>query len=109
MTDEKYNELLYLRRHTRLNILQKMKIIDLKCSAIELYEEFNRIEHAQLGVDMTSADEYEYEVRLKKLKLRLCGDFLNLKQRPDFDVYFNDLFQREVQKEIPEIKKRLLK
>ncbi len=66
-----YKELEQLRKKTRLNILEILKISKMKFEAEQNTKLLNQKEHCHLGVDWSEADAYEYTRRLRKYNRRM--------------------------------------
>ena len=71
-----YEVLEYLRNTTRLTIKEKLELYLLEKERIELFREFNKVEHSSLGVDFKDIDELEYKMRFNRLQRNLCGLYL---------------------------------
>ncbi len=68
-----YSKLYELRKKTRLNLIERLKIMKMKNQAIDDWQLINKIEHCHLGVDFRKADEFEYSRRLEKYNRKIRG------------------------------------
>ena len=71
--DIDYYKLYDLRKTTRLNLIEWIKVNRMRCIAEKHTRLINKIEHCQLGVNFREADEYEFQRRLAKNERRLRG------------------------------------
>jgi hypothetical protein len=58
-----YLELYDLRKNTRLNIIDKLKIMRMRAKEEKRRNLINKLEHCNIGVDFREADLFEYEKR----------------------------------------------
>ena len=73
--DFNYKNLEELRKNTRLNLIEKLKLIKLRNQAIDDWNTINRVEHCHLGVDFREADQFEFEKRLSRYNRKMRGKY----------------------------------
>ena len=73
--DFNYKNLEELRKKTRLNLIEKLKLIKLRNQAIDDWNTINRVEHCHLGVDFREADQFEFEKRLSRYNRKMRGKY----------------------------------
>ena len=66
-----YKELDYLRKNSRLSILEKRKVNKLRKEAMERQYIINKINHCMLGADFSEAENLEYDLRMRRYALDL--------------------------------------
>lgn len=60
-----YRELEYLRKHTFINPIKKLKVLALRDEAEAYQAMMEEFENCHLGIDYSEADELEYKYRLQ--------------------------------------------
>lgn len=60
-----YKELEYLRRHTFINPIKKLKVLALRDEAEAYQAMMEEFENYHPGIDYSQADELEYEYRMQ--------------------------------------------
>ena len=81
-----YFKLYDLRKKTRLNLIEKLKLIKLrnleklkvakmKYIAEKTTKVLNEKEHCHLGVDFREADQFEFEKRLSRYNRKMRGKY----------------------------------
>ena len=70
-----YFKLYDLRKKTRLNLIEKLKLMKLRNQAIDDWNTINRVEHCHLGVDFREADQFEFEKRLSRYNRKMRGKY----------------------------------
>lgn len=73
--DFNYKNLEELRKKTRLNLIEKLKIAKMKYIAEKTTKVLNEKEHCHLGVDFKEADQFEFEKRLSRYNRKMRGKY----------------------------------
>lgn len=73
--DFNYKNLEELRKKTRLNLIEKLKVAKMKYIAEKTTKVLNEKEHCHLGVDFREADQFEFEKRLSRYNRKMRGKY----------------------------------
>ena len=73
--DFNYKNLEELRKKTRLNLIEKLKVAKMKYIAEKTTKVLNEKEHCHLGVDFREADQYKIKKRLSRYNRKMRGKY----------------------------------
>ncbi|MBQ3307001.1 MAG: hypothetical protein IJG68_02280 [Bacilli bacterium] len=94
-----YDTLVLLRKNTKLNPINLIKISNERTKAVEYQQFFNKVENAQLGVDYSVAEQLEAELRFKVWKKIVLPYWIKFSNGIELDEYALDLLYRQKEKE----------
>lgn len=94
-----YDTLVLLRKNTKLNPINLIKISNERTKAVEYQQFFNKVENAQLGVDYSIAEQLEAELRFKVWKKNVLPYWIKCSNGRELDEYALDLLYRQKEKE----------
>ena len=82
-----YDELAYLRKATMLGPIAMVKIAKARKEAELLRKYFAEVEHENIGLDYSTANELEYNYRRQALQRRIFKDWQQYGDGLDFEEY----------------------
>ena len=85
-----YRELEFLRRHTILNPIKKLKVLALRDDAEAYQAMMEKFENCPFGVDYSEADELEYAYRLAAWKKAMTYFWIEYGDTRNLDDYAYD-------------------
>ena len=101
-----YDALSTLRKHTRLSIIKKLRVLDEfalaeKCQAI-----YNKVENCYISVDYTNAEQLEYTYRMKAWYDKIAEIYIKYGNGKDFYEFSDNLLKQAIESD--KIKKKSL-
>ena len=102
-----YEALKALRKHTNLNLIEKLKIIREKELAEDTQVMINKIERCYIGVDYTEAEMLEFSYRLKSWYKKSKALYAEYGNNRDFYEFSNDMLNRIIESEKAKTIKKL--
>ena len=99
-----YKELEYLRKHTFINPIKKLKVLALRDDAEAYQIMMEEYENCHLGIDYSKADELEYEYRMQSWSRSLIYLWMEYGGTQSLDEFALDMLHSAMEE-----KKKLIK
>ncbi len=99
-----YNTLVFLRKHTVLGPIALNKIYRARKEAAIIQKYYLEVEHENLGLDTTAADELEYAYRLNAFKTKIMKHWYVYGDGLSLDEFVDLIISRSIKKEDNKVK-----
>ena len=104
-----YNKLYYLRKHTVISLVDKLKIQKLKAEASKYSKLINKMEHCNIGVNFRDADTYEYSRRFSDWMIKVFPLWKNHNDGMDLFTFSEEVLDQAIERERNEAYERQIK
>ena len=94
-----YNKLYYLRKHTVISLVDKLKIQKLKAEASKYSKLINKMEHCNIGVNFRDADTYEYSRRFSDWMIKVFPLWKNHNDGMDLFTFSEEVLDQAIERE----------
>ena len=86
-----YKELEYLRKHTYLGPIKKMKVLSLRDDAEQYQAMMIKFENCNPGIDYSEAEELEYKYRMQVWKRSFIYLWMEYGDGQDLDTFAKEM------------------